>query len=309
MNKIIELALSALRRNENDVVNLYNTFSNLMHILTEGYMLNFGFWDKSIRDPLQAQYALSSRMGEFASLNKADKIVDVGSGYSAPAMHWLSLYNDLEVYCININFHQLKIACNFSNFQTNDEKQIKYNGGSESNTLKGSQKIKIIHLNATSTTLPIKNGIIDRVIAFESAQHFKPLIQFIKESSRILKQSGLLVIAMPVIINSKSKFSVPMAFKLGILSITWASEHYSLDYIKSLINASGFILVEIRYIGSNVYKPLADYYIDNRFKLKDRVIKEYSNLFEIVFYRSLLKMKNVSENGMIDYIMLKAQKQ
>lgn len=304
----MEIALSTFRRNENDVVNLYNTFSNLMQILTEGYMLNFGFWDNSIINPLEAQYALSSCIGEFASLSNANKIADVGSGYSAPAMHWLSQYNNLEIYCININFHQLKIAADYSNFQLKDQNSIKGKEESKPLTKRDSNKNKIVHLNSTSTMLPIKNDSVDRVIAFESAQHFRPLIQFIKESWRVLKQSGLLVIAMPVIINSNSKFSVPMSIKLGILSITWASEHYNLDYIKSKINTSGFTLKEIKFIGSNVYKPLADYYIDNRFKLKDRVIKEYSKLFEIIFYRSLLKMKNVSENGLIDYIILIAQK-
>ena len=125
----MEIALSTFRRNENDVVNLYNTFSNLMQILTEGYMLNFGFWDNSIINPLEAQYALSSCIGEFASLNNANKIADVGSGYSAPAVHWLSQYNNLEIYCININFHQLKIAVNYSNFQLKNQKFYKRQGG------------------------------------------------------------------------------------------------------------------------------------------------------------------------------------
>ena len=44
----------------------------------------------------------------------------------------------------------------------------------------------ILHINATSTILPVKSKSIDRVIAFESAQHFKPLIQFIQESNRVL---------------------------------------------------------------------------------------------------------------------------
>jgi len=269
-------------------------------------MLNFGFWNNSIKNPLHAQYALSSLMGEFASLNNANKIVDIGSGYSAPAMHWLSKYNALEIFCININLQQLKIAIDYSNFKS--RKQTIKDNELKSTTKNHSNKNKINYLNATSTMLPIKNDSVDRVIAFESAQHFRPLIQFIKESWRVLKQSGLLVIAMPVIINSNSKFSLPISIKLGILSITWASEHYNLNYIKSKINISGFRLKEIRFIGPNVYKPLANYYIENRLKLKDKVIKEYSKLFEIIFYRSLLKMKNVSEKGIIEYIIIKAQK-
>jgi SAM-dependent methyltransferase len=278
-----------------------------MQILTGGYMLNFGFWDNNVRNPLDAQYALSSLIGKFASLSDANKIMDVGSGYSAPAMHWLSQNNNLKIYCININLQQLKSVANYSDFNLKNKKDIN-DYESKFSTINNSYKNNITCLNSTSTMLPIKSDSVDRVIAFESAQHFKPLIQFIKESWRVLKQSGFLVIAMPVIINSNRKFSMPVSVKLGILSITWASEHYNLDYVKTIINTSGFTLKDIRLIGSNVYKPLANYYMDNRLQLKDRVIKEYSKFFEIIFYRSLLKMKYVSENGIIDYLILKAQK-
>jgi SAM-dependent methyltransferase len=233
--------------------------------------------------------------------------VDVGSGYSAPAMHWLSKYNDLEIFCININFSQLKIAIDNSKSKPKKKINLKDNEN-KSPIIKYSDENKIAYLNSTSTLIPLKNDSVDRVIAFESAQHFKPLIEFLKESWRILKPSGLLVLAMPIVIKSKSKLSLPMSIKLGILSITWASEHYDLEYIKSKINTSGFKLKEIKLIGSNVYMPIAKYYIENRKVLKDKVIREYSKLFELIFYRSLLKMKIMSENGTIDYIFLKAQK-
>jgi ubiquinone/menaquinone biosynthesis C-methylase UbiE len=59
--------------------------------------------------------------------------------------------------------------------------------------------------------LPIRNNSVDRVIAFESAQHFKPLIQFIQESNRVLDRSGLVVLAMPVITNASNLLSLPLA--------------------------------------------------------------------------------------------------
>ena len=76
--------------------------------------------------------------------------------------------------------------------------------------------------------------------------------------------------AMPVITNSSNLLSLPLFTKLGILSITWASEHYKLEYIKSMVKTHGFEIKEIRYIGSNVYGPLARYYIENRDKLKEK---------------------------------------
>ena len=51
--------------------------------------------------------------------------------------------------------------------------------------------------------------------------------------------------------------------KLGILSSTWASEHYKLTNIKSIIANEGFTIKDILFIGSHVYAPLTNYYIQN----------------------------------------------
>ena len=85
-------------------------------------------------------------------------------------------------------------------------------------------------LNVNRRTLYLfKAECMDRVIALESAQHFKPLIRFIEESRRILRHDvGLLVVAIPVITMAKSSSSSKIHdfMRLGILSLTWASEHY-----------------------------------------------------------------------------------
>jgi SAM-dependent methyltransferase len=303
LTNLFELFLSTFRRNERDVINLYNTLSRLMQITTGGNMLNFGYWNNNTQNPLQAQYTLSAMIGEFASLNSAGTLIDVGSGYSAPAYHWNSQYNFLKILCININLQQLKIAVKIqSNNQRKDNNNIALI------SLDTSRSNKIIHINATSTMIPVKNHTVDRIIAFESAQHFKPLIQFIRESNRVLKASGILVIAMPVIINPLNYLSLPIFVKLGILSVTWASEHYNLEHVKSMVKTNGFQIKDIKYIGSNVYEPLASYYIENREKLKEKVIKEYPKLLETILYKSLLEMKTASQKGVIDYILLKAIK-
>jgi cyclopropane fatty-acyl-phospholipid synthase-like methyltransferase len=276
-----------------------------MQITAEGNMLNFGYWDDKTQNPLQAQYALSNMTGKFASLHTAKTLIDVGSGYSSPALQWNSQYKSLEILCININFQQLKIAVAFSSKRSNVQKM---DHSIASNPTNNSRINNIFYINATSTMLPIKSNSVDRIIAFESAQHFKPLMRFIKESNRILKDSGLLVIAMPVITNSFNLISLPLFIKLGILSITWASEHYELEYVKSTVKANGFQIKDIKFIGSNVYRPLARYYIENREKLKRKVVQEYPKVLETILYRSLLKMNDASHRGIIDYILLKAEK-
>ena len=174
-------------------------------------------------------------------------------------------------------------------------------------------------LNGTAKILPLTDECIDRVIALESAQHFKPLIQFIQESRRILRHDGgLLVIAIPVITMAKSSFlsKIHDFMRLGILSLTWASEHYELESVKSLINRSGFEIVNIQHIGSHVYEPLSDYYAQNSGIIKDIILKEKTSTYlqnllykviERVVYKSALKMKEASQKGFIDYVLIKAK--
>lgn len=244
-----------------------------MQLATGGDMLNFGYWNGSASDPVAAQNDLCSLVGEMAELGTAKRLVDVGSGLGAPAARWKSAYGALDISCVNINFQQLAAA--------------------RTNT--------VSLLNATSTVLPFSDGSADRIVALESAQHFRPLDRFIKESRRMLEPGGLLVIAIPVMARPLS------FFKLGILSWTWSSEHYELGYVKSAIEENGFDVQEIRHIGHHVYEPLTDYYIRNRSILRERILKKYPSFLENVLSRSLLKMSDVSRKGIIDYVIIKAR--
>jgi SAM-dependent methyltransferase len=169
--------------------------------------------------------------------------------------------------------------------------------------------------NATATTLPFANNCVDRIIALESAQHFKPLSKFLSESKRVLKPGGLIVIALPVIGSKLSRRpSLLQLAKLGILYFTWASEHYSLEEIKSEIKIKGFEIQDIQHIGHHVYEPCADYYIQNRSELKKRLrIKAISHarsllvdFVEKLVYISAIRMKDLSQKEIIDYVLIKA---
>lgn len=268
----LDLFLWTFRRNEKDVVNLYTSLSPVMQLATGGSMLNFGYWSKNHVDPISAQNNLCMVFAKMADLSNAQKVVDVGSGLSAPSIIWRDQYPDLKLYDVNINFKQLCFS------------------GSEKN---------IEFLNSSSTKLPFADNSVDRVLALESAQHFKSLSDFLSESKRILKKSGLLAIAIPIANKN------PSVGNLGLLKFTWSSEHYTLDFVKNLIFANGFTISEETLIGSNVYDPLADYYVENRDKLRKQILKNYSSYVEKILFKSLQKMKQASEEKIIDYVLLK----
>ena len=104
----IQVILWTFRRNEQDVVNLYNSLSPVMQLATGGSMLNFGFWNQNTKDPSEAQRELCTLVGNLAELDSAKTVIDVGSGFSAPAMHCESMYDSSHITCVNINFNQLK---------------------------------------------------------------------------------------------------------------------------------------------------------------------------------------------------------
>ena len=260
------------RRNEKDTVNLYTALSPVMQLATGGSMLNFGFWSEKNSDPISAQNNLCLYFAKFAELSSAKKVLDVGSGLSAPSTLWKTEFPNVNFHCININFQQLQ---------------------------KSEKKAYLEFCNSSATKLPFANNSVDRVLALESAQHFKPLSDFISEAKRILEKNGILALAIPVT-NEKSSLG-----KLGILKFTWSSEHYDFSYLKDLIKSSGFEILQEELIGSNVYDPLADYYIDNREKIQKNILREYPQYVEKILFRSIKKMKESSREKIIDYALIK----
>ena len=269
----LELFLWTFRRSEKDVINLYDYLSDVMRLATNGSMLNFGYWNES-DSPIKAQNNLCDVFGKMAKLESSQRIVDVGSGYGSPAINWQQTYNPIDITCVNINQSQLQ------------ESNKKFN-----------------LTNATATSLPFDDKSVDRVLAFESAQHFKPLFDFISESHRILKDDGILALAIPVMTEESS---IPLT-KLGLLSMTWSSEHYSKDKVLDILQQK-FKILEQQDIGSKVYDPLADYYNANRDSIKQRITEKYPDYVEKILHKSINKMKTVSQSKVIDYLLVTCQK-
>jgi ubiquinone/menaquinone biosynthesis C-methylase UbiE len=290
MKKInpIELFLWTFRRNEKDIVNLYDSLSDVMRLATGGDMLNFGYWDEKTATALDAQKKMCTIFAKKSLLESNQHIVDVGSGISSPAIQWSLEYSPVKLSCININFKQLKSSLK------NIDNSNPTNNITES----------INFVNATATSLPFENESVDRVLALESAQHFKPLKNFFSESFRILRKKGILSLAIPVITGNNTSSII----KLGSLSFTWSSEHYSEEFVESNLEGEGFTDIDSEKIGLNVYEPLANFYNENRNFIKDKILQSYPTYVEKILFKSLNKMKEVSEKKIIDYVLISCKK-
>ena len=301
------------RRNEKDVIDVYNSlipFVQLSLADPNNNMLNFGYWTQSTNIPIEAQIQLCKLVGKFADLQSAKKVIDIGSGFCAPAMIWKSIYNNLDIICVDINIKQLttalqKISLPITTTIAKSDKFCMINKNVE-------QTKSVSLVNAAATKLPFADTCVDTIVALESPQHFKPLSGFLRECRRILTSKGVLVIAIPILGQELS--SLIQTVKLGILYFTWASEHYSLDNIKSAIMTEGFKIQDIQHIGHSVYEPCANYYIENRQVLRQRLkTKRFSyakslliEFVERLIYISALKMKESSQREIIDYVLIKA---
>ncbi|MDE1725481.1 MAG: methyltransferase domain-containing protein [Thaumarchaeota archaeon] len=276
----MKVILWTLRRKENDVVNLYDYLAGVMQVSTGGNFLNFGYWEKNTTSPLEAQENLCRIAGKMAGLDKAEFVLDVGSGFSEPSFLWKKDHSHIEISCVNINKNQLTEA---------NKNQISHT---------------INPVNSTATKIPIADTTHDVIIALESAQHFKPLEDFISESSRILKKGGTLLIAIPILAKP-SKVGI---FQTGILQVTWSSEHYSLDTIKEALKRHDLEITEIKMIGSKVYVPLADYYIKNRINLRKKILDLYPSYVESILFKSMMKMRQTANDNVIEYALVKCKK-
>ncbi len=311
----VKLNLWIFKQTERDIIKLYNSLTP--HVRTavndsNDYMLNFGYWINNDNDPVNAQYELSTIFGKFAKFDTVELIADIGSGFSSPAVQWRSEYPNLRILCVDINYMELSTARKMVIFPPSNSSPA------------SSDRISLI--NASSSKLPFGKDKLDMIVAFESAQHFQSIANFLEVSRSILKPGGLIALAIPVIDlkpiqkGENQKISVikklKLMKKLGILYFSWASQHYDTDTISRSIADHGYQIEEFQQIGHQVYEPLAEYYVRNRGNIRHRLIQSFTSykqrmFFEFVeymVYRSALKMKDLSMNGMLDYVLIRAKK-
>ena len=307
----VDLNLWIFKQTEKDIIKLYNSLTPHIRIAvndSNNYMLNAGYWTKNSIDPVKAQHELCTLVSRFAKFDTVNTIADVGSGFSAPALQWRSEYPHLRILCVDINYKELN---------TGRKMVISDPAASD----------RISLINASSAMLPFGKAKLDMIVAFESAQHFQSINNFLTVSRSVLKPGGYIVIAIPVVDlkalecdggkhNVRVVRKIKMIKKLGILYFSWASQHYDIDTISRSVANHGYQIEEFQRIGHQVYEPLAEYYVKQRENIKRRLRQSFATykqrmlfeLVELLVYRSALKMNDLSINGILDYVLIRAKK-
>lgn len=175
--------------------------------------LHFGFWDQTTKNFNQALQRENEILSRLVKIKRSDKVLDAGCGVGGSAIYLAKKYG-LRVVGITLSRKQVIRA--------------------EDNALKH----KVDHLTQFKvmdfTRTSFKNDTFDVIWAIESVCHAQSKEKFIKESFRILKKGGRLIVADGFALkkNFTKKEQVMMKWLKG----------WGVDFLETTDNFKRFLL-------------------------------------------------------------------
>ena len=151
----------------------FNQYEKLIQILhtvkcnQSSNFMNYGYWDKKNMNLLKANKRMCKIIETKGELHKAKNVLDVGCGYGEQDFFWSKNLENLQIDAIDLN-------------------EVSINQAKKDNK---KRKTKINFSLGNACKLNSKDNKYDRVISLESAFHYSPRTDFLKESYRVLKLS------------------------------------------------------------------------------------------------------------------------
>ena len=142
--------------------------------LNKNLSMHFGYWDSEVKTFSEAMQRINSIMADIAGIKKEHVVLDAGCGVGGSAI-----------------FLTLKIGCTVYGITVSERQASRAGKYALERTPCGSPYF----ITADFTQTPFKQHTFDVVWAIESACHAHDKRKFIAESSRLLKNKGILVIA------------------------------------------------------------------------------------------------------------------
>tara|TARA_A100001015_G_C15038820_1_gene738140 strand:- start:27 stop:956 length:930 start_codon:yes stop_codon:yes gene_type:complete len=227
----------------------YSKYSQLSEILKDvrgnnkNYM-NYGYWVDDTDTLQNANEKLCDLVFKRGDLLNTKNILDVGCGYGEQDIQWCNK-TKAKLTSIDIDEDIIDKA------KTN----IKNNGLSD--------RINVLQGNACE--LQFSDETFERVTSVESAFHYLPRINFLKEAFRVLKKNGKFVIA-DILLSDNNNISYLNKLYQNAFSNIFNIPNDNLitkETFKTQLEDIGFKNVDILDITSNTFAPYYRHFFKN----------------------------------------------
>lgn len=192
---------------------------------------NLGYW-KNAKTYEDANREYAELLGEFGEFERNDEILDVGFGFALQDILWMKKHQIGSIVGINISDVQLKKA----------NELVAKEGLSD--------KIKLQVGDATK--LDFEENSFDKVVALDCAYHFDTREDFFKESYKVLKENGTLVISdyLPL-----STTKIGFIRRRVLAKVCIPSENlYGIESYEQKLRENGFEITKKEEIGRYIFQ-------------------------------------------------------
>jgi ubiquinone/menaquinone biosynthesis C-methylase UbiE len=221
--------------------------------------MNLGYLEAGhrVQAVCEAQKRLIRRVAAAGDFRKGMRVLDVGCGLGGPAALVASEFR-CRVTGVDPGSYQLKRLQE----RPKDRKDDTY----------------FAAVSSDAQDLPFRSGAFDRVYSVESAFHYPNKPRFIRESERVLKSDGFLVVADIL----RKSFSGGSSIYDPLRSALAAPQFFDLDAYRSAASSAGLKLIAVQDISRGVNRAM---------RLWSRVfLKKRSNLAKRYPSKTLFKI-------------------
>lgn len=159
---------------EHAVERFYSHGANSATEIHRGY-LNFGLWEETNDDYIQAAENLARHLGEQLGLGSDSRLLDVACGMAAQDAYLYRTFGPLEIDAMDLTWRHVERA-----------RRRMREEGIEAH-------VRVHH--GSATRIPFADSTFTHVMAMEGPLHFNTRRRFFEEAFRVLEPGGVIAIA------------------------------------------------------------------------------------------------------------------